>query len=70
MQQFFKDLIEIGLLKDVCEIFKTKNNNQVGPVHTVALEVLSTICCPVYGDFYSFPWKRGPHDNILDYTEA
>jgi hypothetical protein len=26
--------------------------------------------CPVYGDFYSFPWKRGPHDNILEYTEA
>lgn len=26
--------------------------------------------CPVYGDFYSFPWKRGPHDNILDYVEA
>lgn len=25
---------------------------------------------PVYGDFYSFPWKRGPHDNILDYLEA
>ena len=26
--------------------------------------------CPVYGDFYSFPWKRGPHDSILEYTEA
>jgi len=36
----------------------------------VALESLSTLICPVYGDFYSFPWKRGPHDNILEYTEA
>ena len=26
--------------------------------------------CPVYGDFYSFPWKRGPHDSILEYSEA
>ena len=26
--------------------------------------------CPVYGDFYSFPWKRGPHDNVQDYLEA
>ena len=26
--------------------------------------------CPVYGDFYSFPWKRGPHDSIQDYIEA
>ena len=31
---------------------------------------MSTLMCPVYGDFYSFPWKRGPHDNILDYVEA
>jgi len=36
----------------------------------VALENLSTIICPVYGDFYSFPWKRGPHDSILEYIEA
>ena len=34
------------------------------------MECLSTLMCPVYGDFYSFPWKRGPHDNILEYTEA
>lgn len=26
--------------------------------------------CPVYGDYYSFPWKRGPHDSILEYIEA
>ena len=49
---------------------KSKNNNAIGPVHIVALECLSSLICPVYGDFYSFPWKRGPHDNILDYTEA
>lgn len=36
----------------------------------VAVELLSTLICPVYGDFYSFPWKRGPHDNILEYIEA
>ena len=26
--------------------------------------------CPVYGDFYSFPWKRGPHDSIQEWLEA
>ncbi len=36
----------------------------------VAAQVVSTLVSPVYGDFYSFPWKRGPHDNILEYTEA
>lgn len=35
-----------------------------------AAQVLSTFICPVYGDFYSFPWKRGPHDNIMDFVEV
>lgn len=70
MAQFFKDITESGVLKEVADIVKSKNNNSVGPVHIVALECLSTLICPVYGDFYSFPWKRGPHDNILEYIEA
>lgn len=49
---------------------KNKPGNSVTPIDTVAMECLSTLMCPVYGDFYSFPWKRGPHDNILEYTEA
>jgi hypothetical protein len=70
MCNFFKDITENGVVKDVCEIFKSTPTNAVQPIHMVAIEALSTLCCPVYGDFYSFPWKRGPHDNILEYTEA
>jgi hypothetical protein len=25
---------------------------------------------PPYGDTYSFPWKRGPHDNLGEYLET
>jgi len=32
--------------------------------------VLSIIINPIYGDTYSFPWKRGPHDNLNEYLEA
>jgi hypothetical protein len=70
MCNFFKDITENGVVKDVCEIFKSTPTNAVQPIHMVAIEALSTLSCPVYGDFYSFPWKRGPHDNILEYTEA
>ena len=70
MSVFFKDIHENGVVKDVCEIFKGINPNAVNAIHMVALECLSTIICPVYGDFYSFPWKRGPHDSILEYVEA
>lgn len=67
---FFKDIHENGVVKDVCDIFKSINPQAITPIHMVALEALSTIICPVYGDFYSFPWKRGPHDSILEYIEA
>jgi len=53
-------------------VLKTAGNNLngVNALHMVAAEVLSTLICPVYGEFYSFPWKRGPHDNILEFVEA
>jgi hypothetical protein len=70
MSSFYKDIVENGVVKDTCEIFKSTQPGNVTAIHSVALECLSTVACPVYGDFYSFPWKRGPHDNILEYTEA
>lgn len=70
MQNYFKDVLENGTVKEVCDIVKTTLSNNVSPIHMVAIQNLSTFVCPVYGDFYSFPWKRGPHDNILEYIEA
>lgn len=70
MQQFFKDITESGTLKEVAALFHGNGSNTIIATNIVALECLSTLMCPVYGDFYSFPWKRGPHDNILEYTEA
>ena len=70
MQNFFNDILDSGVVKDVCDILKSMPTNGITSLHMVTIEVLSTIICPVYGDFYSFPWKRGPHDSILEYTEA
>lgn len=70
MQVFFKDICENGVVKDLCDIFKTTEQGKINPIHLVALEAVSTLMCPVYGDFFSFPWKRGPHDSILEYLEA
>lgn len=70
MQAFFKDILENGMVRDVCEIIKSIQANNITPIHLVAMQNLSTLICPVYGDFYSFPWKRGPHDSILEYIEV
>lgn len=58
------------MINEICSILKSVQNNNVNSIYMVAVELLSTLICPVYGDFYSVPWKRGPHDNILDYIEA
>jgi len=70
MVQFFKDINENGIVQEVCEVFSTISNGKVKPLHMVAIEALSTMVCPVYGDFFSYPWKRGPHDVIIEYNEA
>ena len=61
------------MLKELCQIFADFDESQprsVTAVNMAAAQVLSTLICPVYGDFYSFPWKRGPHDNIMDFVEV
>jgi len=40
------------------------------PLQKVATHVLSIIINPVYGETFSFPWKRGPQDNFNEYLEA
>jgi hypothetical protein len=25
---------------------------------------------PYYGDTFSYPWKRGPHENLAEYQEV
>jgi len=32
--------------------------------------VISVLINPYYGDTYSYPWKRGPHDNFNEYLEV
>ncbi len=40
------------------------------PLQKVAIHTISILVNPVYGECYSFPWKRGPHDNLNEYLEA
>lgn len=31
-------------------------------IHKVAVHLLASLINPAFGDSYSFPWLRGPHD--------
>ena len=45
-------------------------NQVASPLQKVAVHVISIIINPIYGETFSFPWKRGPHDNLNEYLEA
>jgi fused-like protein len=44
--------------------------NIADPVQIATIHVVSILINPVYGDVFSFPWNRGPHDAINEYLEA
>jgi len=45
-------------------------SGKVTALHLTTIQVLSMLTNPAIGDAYSFPWKRGPHDNLNEYLEA
>lgn len=38
-------------------------------VHKVAVQLIATLINPAFGDSYSFPWLRGPHDQMIEYND-
>lgn len=67
MQQFFKDLIEQNYDTELAQILMSKK-------HAPAIEqacclVIAQLINPAFGDTYSFPWKRGPHDQLIEYQD-
>ena len=61
--------MDLKLIADICGIIS--GVGQVAtPLQKVAIQVLSIMINPIYGETYSFPWKRGPHDNLNEYLEV
>jgi len=70
MQNFYKEVIEQGIVQSLNKIIKTAGQGRINALHLATVQVLSMMTNPAYGDTYSFPWKRGPHDNLNEYLEA
>lgn len=34
------------------------------------MHVLSMLVNPAFGSVFSFPWMRGPHDQLIEYNDA
>lgn len=39
-------------------------------ITTASCQVIAQLINPAFGDTYSFPWTRGPHDQIIEYNDV
>jgi hypothetical protein len=60
MQQFYRDIIDNSFEIDLCTIFM--KSKEASAIEMAAIHVLAQLLNPAFGDTYSFPWTRGPHD--------
>ena len=67
-QQFYKDIIDQNYDVELCAIL-LKPGTKVGAVEIAVVQVLAQLINPAFGEAYSFPWKRGPHDQIIEYQD-
>jgi hypothetical protein len=71
MVNFFKELVDQSIIQYICEILSTASNPAtVTPLHKICIHTISTMIAPIYGDTFSFPWKRNPHESINEYIEV
>ena len=61
-QNLYRDLVDQNIVGLLCQLLQTANNNNVTAIHKVSVQVLSMLINPAFGNVFSFPWMRGPHD--------
>lgn len=51
-------------------MLQTASQGQITSLHQVTVQVLSMLVNPAVGSQFSFPWMRGPHDQLIEYNDA
>ncbi|KAL4452973.1 hypothetical protein ABPG73_012917 [Tetrahymena malaccensis] len=65
---FYKELIEIKFIPDSIALLKSMENAQ--SLHNFIIQVLAVLVHPVYGDIFTFPWKRGLSGAVSEFCEC
>jgi hypothetical protein len=61
MHSFFRELIEYNIIGSLVSNIQNVGS-KVTPTHLATAQVLAMLVNPAFGNTFSFPWKRGPHD--------
>ena len=66
MSSIYKQMLDNNILQSVIELINTDQRD----VRDEAIQVLSVAIHPFFGEVYTMPWKRGPHQAISEYNEC
>ena len=69
MHSFFRELIEFQIITTLVTNLRDAGKS-VTATHLATTHVLAMLLNPAFGNSFSFPWKRGPHDQINEYLDA
>ena len=69
-QNLFRDLVDQNVIGLLCQMLQSASQGEVTAIHKVAVQVLSLMINPPIGSQFSFPWVRGPHDQLIEYNDA
>ena len=69
MHSFFRELIEYNIIGSLINNIQNIGGGATA-IHLATIHVLAMLINPAFGNTFSFPWKRGPHDQINEYLDC
>ena len=65
---FYKDVLEMQFLSEIISFLKKADI--IMALHLYIVKVVAVFVHPIYGDLFTFPWRRNANDNIAEFNES
>jgi fused len=64
----YRELIDVKFINDSIALFKTMENALTLLKYVV--QVLAVLNHPIYGEIFTFPWKRAASSSVYEFNEV
>ena len=65
---FYKDVLETQFLSEIIAFLKKADT--ILALHLYIVKVVAVFVHPIYGDLFTFPWRRNANENIAEFNEC
>lgn len=65
---FYKEILDIKFIPDIINCLKTMES--AIPLYKQVVQGLAVLIHPLFGDIFTFPWKRNPSTTVNEFTEC